>query len=145
MNLFIYGTLLVPKVLEAVTGLHDLESLPATLPGYEIRRVKGGDFPGIVEVSDRIPTTEGTERDLGVPGRVLLRVPSEAIDRLDAYEDAFYVRKTIEASTAEGIVEADAYVVPGDRADDVLSDEIWTLEWFEREALDRYWHRLFGP
>ncbi|MEX2580650.1 MAG: gamma-glutamylcyclotransferase family protein [Verrucomicrobiales bacterium] len=145
MNLFIYGTLLVPKVLEAVTGLDDLESLPATLPGYENRRVKGGDFPGIVKVSGRRQTRNGPERGLGVPGRVLLRVPSEALSRLDAYEDAFYVRKTIEASTADGVVEADAYVVPGDRADEVLSDEIWTLEWFEREALDRYWHRLFGP
>ena len=131
MNLFVYGTLLVPKILSAVTGLEDLETASAELKGFDIFRVTGGDFPGIVE---------GTGPVLG---KVVLNVSETAMRRLDAYEDSFYEREVVEVSTNGGTLEAFAYVVPEEIAKSVLSDQTWTLEWFKREALDRYWERLF--
>lgn len=131
MNLFVYGTLLVPRILNAVTGLDDLETIPAKLEGYDIFRVMGGDFPGIVKGAGP------------VPGRVVQNVPEMAMRRLDAYEDSFYERELVEISTSDGTLEAFAYVVPAEIAKEILSSQTWTLEWFEREALDRYWKRLF--
>ncbi len=129
--MFVYGTLLVPKILRAVTGLDDLETVPAKLEGFDIFRVNGGDFPGIVK---------GTGP---VEGVVVLNVTDSAMRRLDAYEDSFYEREFVEVSTSDGLLGAFAYIVPKKFADDVLSHQTWTLEWFEREALDSYWERLF--
>lgn len=131
MNLFVYGTLLVPKIFEAVTGRNDLESAPGTLHGYSIRRVEGGDFPAIVEGSG------------SVPGKVIFEVPGPAMRRLDDYEDTFYRREIVEIATETAKVEAYAYVVPIEIAEQILSEETWTLDWFERVALKRYWRRLF--
>ena len=63
--------------------------------------------------------------------------------RLDAYEDTFYVREVVEIETDPGLKSAFAYVVPPEVAATVLSDDPWTLDWFQREALDDYWARLF--
>ena len=131
MNLFVYGTLLVPKILRAVTGLDDLKTVPAKLEGFDIFRVVDGDFPGIVEGSGL------------VSGKVVLDVSETAMTRLDAYEDSFYERELVKVSTSSGTLEAFVYVVPQNIAEDILSNHTWTLEWFEREALDRYWERLF--
>jgi len=131
MNLFVYGTLLVPEILEAVTRMNNLNSVSGMLSGYRIYRVEGGDFPGI------------SKGDGSVPGRVLLNVPELAMIRLDAYEDTFYVRETVEIETDSGLKSAFAYTVPSEIAASVLSDETWTLDWFQQEALTHYWARLF--
>ena len=43
----------------------------------------------------------------------------------------------------EGSHLANTYRVPLARADEILSDSPWTLEWFEENALESYWNRLF--
>ncbi len=58
MNVFVYGTLLVPKIWETVTATTDLVSHPAELDGYLIRRVRDAVYPGIVvapESGVRVP------------------------------------------------------------------------------------------
>ncbi|MEM9016654.1 MAG: gamma-glutamylcyclotransferase family protein [Verrucomicrobiota bacterium] len=135
MNVFVYGTLLVPRIWAAVTRSPEVASEPASLPRYQIARVRQADFPAIVET--------GEASDL-VPGRVMLNVPESAIQRLDAYEDTFYERVEVEVSLRGSPMRADVYRVPKPSAAALLTDETWTLEWFEEHALERYWKRLFG-
>ncbi|MEC5127586.1 gamma-glutamylcyclotransferase family protein [Verrucomicrobiales bacterium BCK34] len=135
MNLFVYGTLLVPKIWEAVSGIPDAEGKAGSIAGYRIYRVRGGDFPGI-------KYTGGKENR--VTGRVFHDLPERAIERLDAYEDSFYERREVEVRLAdEKSTEAHAYVVPETLASDILSTSPWSLTWFEEHALESYWTRLF--
>ena len=131
MNLFAYGTLLVPEIWLAVAG-RACESVEVVLPGYAIRR--GGDFPGIIRAPDAA----------GVPGRVFLDLDAELLERLDQYEDSFYERIEVGPRDGQGqALTAQAYVVP-ERCAEVLSDEAWTLTWFRDHALDDYVARLFA-
>ncbi|MDF1737705.1 MAG: gamma-glutamylcyclotransferase [Verrucomicrobiales bacterium] len=135
MNLFVYGTLLVPKIWETVSGITDSTGEDGSIYGYRIYRVEGGDFPGIVETG---------EKNDGVPGRVFYHLPERAIERLDAYEDTFYERREVTVQLANGkTTQAHAYVVPESIATQILSPAPWTLEWFEEHALESYWARLF--
>lgn len=135
MNLFIYGTLLVPKIWEAVTGCPETKMLPATLAGYQIHRVKSADFPAI---------TKGVDSDAFVVGRVALDISTEALRRLDAYEDDFYDRLPVKVSVSGIVYDADTYVIASSMAAETLSTESWTLDWFEKNALDNYWNRVIG-
>ena len=118
-NLFAYGTLLVPEIWEAVAG-ESFHTECATLKGFNIRRVKGAEFPGI------------TPGDESVCGRVFFEIDELTLAKLDAYEDTFYVRQEIEAELENGsAVVADSYVVPAEVADEILSADLWTLEDYE--------------
>lgn len=134
MNLFVYGTLRIPAIWEAVSGSQQIPSVPATLVGYRIQRVKGGDFPVIM--ADPLAVEP-------IPGTLVLDVSKSALCRLDAYEDPFYVRTNVTVATPGGSFEAEAYVLPENRAD-LMSDEPWTLAWFEATALARFWEEHFS-
>ncbi len=135
MNVFVYGTLLVPKIWETVTATKGLVSHPAELAGYEIRRVRDAVSPGIVAAPQ-----DGTR----VNGRVFFDVPAEALRRLDAYEDDFYLRTEVHPVVAgTGPVPAQAYLVPTSDAETILSSDPWTLEWFEENGLEGFWDRVF--
>lgn len=135
MNLFVYGTLLVPKIWEAVTRAPIPPSLPAELVGYSIFRIRNADYPGIVK---------STPLD-SVPGLVVLEVPDFALRRLDAYEDSFYERRELIVKTEKlGEVPAQAYCIRRTEAPSLLSGEPWTLAEFEATRLERFWARTFG-
>jgi len=135
MHLFIYGTLLVPRIWEAVTGRPDVEDAPARLRGHAIYRVEGGDFPAIVAT--------GRDSDV-VPGRIIHDLDSPTLDRLDAYEDTFYERVAVPVETGNRTLNAQTYRLPEELAGEILSNAPWTLDWFEEYALERYWDRLFA-
>lgn len=137
MNVFVYGTLLVPRIWELVTECPDLESAEAKLSRHSIWRVREATFPAIRE--------EGPDYEGEVPGRVFFDVPAPALQRLDLYEDAFYERVTVSVQTANGPVDADAYRVPGENAKAVVSGDTWTLEWFEQNGLERFLENVFEP
>lgn len=135
-NLFAYGTLLVPDIWNSVVG-ESFRSEAAVLPGFEIFRVIGGDYPGIVK-SERA--------DAKVPGRVFYDLDEIAIARLDTYEGTFYERLEVECKHLdfEGEIHCSSYIIPQLTAEEVLSDEVWTLEWFQAEAQDAYIGRMRG-
>lgn len=136
MNLFVYGTLLIPKIWEAVTLENTFDSQPAILPGFAIRRVRNADYPGIVRCESS---------DTPVAGRVYFDLSDAVIRRLDAYEDGFYKRSEIFPVLEDASrVEAQAYLVPEETASTFLSDETWSLDWFETHGLQRFWERVFG-
>lgn len=136
MNVFVYGTLLVPKIWETVTRTEALVSQNASLSGYEIRCVRDAVYPGIFAS----PAAANP-----VPGRVFFDVPESALRRLDAYEDDFYLREEVFPEISAGVrVAAQAYLVPPEKADTILSPHGWSLEWFEANGLEGFWGRVFS-
>lgn len=135
MNLFIYGTLMVPKIWNTVTLCPDPISIAGELFHHRIQRVKHGDFPAIVADPNSPPS---------IPGLVIQNVSKAALDRLDQYEDNFYERVYVSIKTKTNTIAAQVYRVPFELADEILSTDPWSLEWFEKEALERYWNRLFA-
>lgn len=135
-SLFAYGTLLVPEIWELVVGAPG-RGEDAALPGFEIRRVRGGDFPGIVRA-------DGPETV--VTGRVFHDLDRAMIARLDAYEDSFYERIEVEACAPGSgrAIPCQTYVVPDEAAPEILTEETWSLEWFRAEAMEAYLGRMRG-
>lgn len=138
MNLFVYGTLLVPKIWERVAGVPGLASRPARLRGHLLRRVRGAVYPGIV------PAPEAAA-EAPVAGRVYFEVPDAALARLDSYEDDFYYRAEVRPEIPGlGDVAADAFLVRPEKAGEILSSEGWSLEWFEGHGLDGFWEGVLS-
>jgi gamma-glutamylcyclotransferase (GGCT)/AIG2-like uncharacterized protein YtfP len=136
MNVFVYGTLLVPRIWETVTRTEGLVSESASLSGFEIRCVRDAVYPGIFASS-----TAATP----VPGRVFFDVPESALRRLDAYEDDFYQREEVFPEISGGVqVAAHAYLVAPDQAVTLLSPHGWSLKWFEANGLEGFWGRVFS-
>jgi gamma-glutamylcyclotransferase (GGCT)/AIG2-like uncharacterized protein YtfP len=99
-NLFVYGTLLLPAVIEALIGRVP-DRLPAILPGYRRFRVSGEVFPAIAP-----------EPAARVHGLVYSGLDHGERMILDAFEGSIYTRRRVRARTcAQQIVIADAYVL----------------------------------
>ncbi|MHC4498024.1 MAG: gamma-glutamylcyclotransferase family protein, partial [Planctomycetota bacterium] len=109
VNLFIYGSLRDPAIFKSVGGLSftlkpsrtDDETLlaePALLPRH--RRVSPDNvyFYAVPDSSSRID------------GFVVYDVPAAAITDIDRYEGKRYDRETVRVNTANGLVEAQAYL-----------------------------------
>jgi gamma-glutamylcyclotransferase (GGCT)/AIG2-like uncharacterized protein YtfP len=135
MNVFVYGTLLVPKIWELVTERPDLISEEASLSGHSIWRVRNATFPAIKK--------EENESAHVVPGLVFHEVPEAALQRLDRYEDTFYERVEVIVETASGAVAAQVYRVPAAESHEIISPDTWTLSWFEKNGLESFLENVF--
>lgn len=126
LNLFTYGTLVVPEVMQAVTG----ESYPSTtavLEGYACRLIEGECFPGIAPASGG--RTEGV---------LYLGLDRETMKLLDRFEGDLYVRKRVAVrSDPLGLLSAYTYVMAEGGADR-LTDEAWDLDRFKSEHLEEW-------
>jgi gamma-glutamylcyclotransferase (GGCT)/AIG2-like uncharacterized protein YtfP len=158
MHLFTYGTLMFPEVWQAVVG-RQFETTPAQLPGYEIYRVAGALYPGIIAVNPS-PYGRGQVRDFSgsqpsaissqpssssssdsrpstldsglspIPGLLYHNLDEDSLARLDAFEGHEYIRQSVTVLTDAGQqLPADAYIIPPNRRD-ILTGEIWTAEDF---------------
>ena len=108
MNLFAYGTLMWPEVLESVIGRR-LEGCPAVLDGFVRLRVKGEHYPAVVS------------RDGGVvEGIVYSGLSVEDFRHLDRFEGEEYERM---GRPVDG-VEAQVYVL-GRNFRHMAEDAIW--------------------
>src|SRR3954471_19037008 len=132
MHVFTYGTLMFPEVWRAVVG-RQFESVVARAAGYAIFRVRDAVFPGILAAA------EGSH----VSGVVYLDVDLPTLQRLDAFEDAFYERRAIPVDYDDGRrLKAEAYVVP-EANRHVLTEEPWDRKCFVasgglRQFIDRF-------
>ena len=125
-NLFVYGTLLVPTVLESVAGSM-YRSLRATLPGYARFQVKDQVYPGIVARPGKY-----------VDGLLYLTLDEQAMQRLDEFEAEVYERRSVRVQTrAHGLIDACAYVM-APHYEHLLSNYPWDLEKFKRHHLQNY-------
>jgi gamma-glutamylcyclotransferase (GGCT)/AIG2-like uncharacterized protein YtfP len=119
MHVFTYGTLMFPEVWQAVVG-RLFETVEGTAVGFEVFRVRDAVFPGIVAGTDTC----------SVPGVVYLDIDHESTERLDRFEDDFYVRRSIPIDCSDGQRRmAEAYIVPPANRS-VLTNEAWGRESF---------------
>lgn len=125
-NLFVYGTLMVPAVMQAVTG-RAFQSVSATLLGYARYRIKQQVYPGII-VRD----------NACVNGMLYYGIDATSMQRLDEFESRVYRRGTVTvqpADTAE--TEAYAYII-APSCEHLLSKDSWDPERFKQQHLPRY-------
>ena len=139
VNLFIYGSLRDRRIFQSVSGLgftrkaskignKILFAEPALLPRY--RRVSPDNvyYYAIAAPSSRIE------------GFVIHDVPARAMAEIDRYEGKRYERETVQVNTANGSIEAQAYLVThdsmekhfGDRFHVNLIHELWLRKRIEK-------------
>ncbi len=124
-QLFVYGTLMVPEVMDRVSGFRQ-PGEPALLHDYRRRRLSGELYPAILRwPGDRVE---------GLLYRGLDPVHLEA---LDAFEGAIYRRVTVAVDVRAGRLRAQAYALREDRRH-LLGDEPWSLQRFVTEGLSRF-------
>lgn len=127
MNLFAYGTLMWPQVLEAVTGRRVTGS-PAVLDGYKRLRVIGQPYP-VVLVS---------END-AVDGVLYQNLSAAEFAALDAFEGEEYDRCNVVIGDTETFV----YVL-NDQFRHLVDPAPWRPEDFTAEALASFCEEYKG-
>jgi gamma-glutamylcyclotransferase (GGCT)/AIG2-like uncharacterized protein YtfP len=139
VNLFIYGSLRDSRIFKSVSGLSftrkaskiDSETLwaePALLPHYRKISPDNVYFYAVSAPSSRIE------------GLVIYDVPAWAMAEIDRYEGKRYEREAVQINTANGSVEAQAYLVThnsmekhfGDRFHVNLIHELWLRKRIEK-------------
>ena len=132
MNIFTYGTLMIPEVMAAVTT-HKFRSADAILKGYARFTVKGESYPGIIPATDA--ATEGI---------IYFDVDELSLRRLDAFEGDLYQRIQIQVETKGiEILKADTYVIkPKFRSH--LSSLEWNMKEFAQKHLKTFLETYSG-
>jgi len=139
VNLFIYGSLRDRRIFQSVSGLSvtrkpskvDEQTLlaePALLPHYRKVSPDNVYFYAVPAKSSRID------------GFVIYDVPAGAMAEIDRYEGKRYDRETVHINTANGLVEAQAYLTThesmkkhfGDRFHVNLIHELWLRKRIEK-------------
>lgn len=127
--LFAYGTLMFPAIIGEVIGRIP-PGRPGVVHGYQRLEVAGHSFPGLI----------ADPSSAGVPVNGILYHDLSAAEwqRLDDFEDDFYVLSEIPVLTPEGnTVTALVYLVP-ESARNVLSDRPWSGERFQQTHLGTF-------
>jgi hypothetical protein len=121
MRLFVYGTLMMPAVIESVIGRRP-DGAAAVLPGFARYRILGEEFPGLVPCEGAM--TDGVMYD---------GMDRNDLSLTDRFEGAWYERTLVKVSRAGARVNACVYVVRQEYRD-ILSTEPWDLEWYAKNG-----------
>jgi gamma-glutamylcyclotransferase (GGCT)/AIG2-like uncharacterized protein YtfP len=125
-HLFTYGSLVVPAVMETVTG-RSFRHAVAQLRGFERFMLKGRIYPGVLEARGRMTS-----------GRVYFDLDEDAISRLDYFEADEYDRRKVEVELDDKtIAPASVYAIP-DRLESLMSDVEWDEAKFVAHELDGF-------
>lgn len=125
-HVFVYGTLELPEVMEAVTGKR-FEREPALLAGFRRGLLRGLPYPGIVE-----------DAEAATPGWLVLHVDEAALALLDAFEDECYERREVEVELEDGLrTKAFTFAIPAAAAD-LVTPEPWEPAGFHERHLERF-------
>lgn len=128
VTLFCYGTLQSHMVMKAVTGQEFLGKA-ATLYNWARYRVKGSEYPGIMQ-----------EQDSVVTGKVYWGVAEEVMEKLDQFEGDKYERVLVQVTLADGsLAEAYVYAIRND-CRTMLSEDSWDFDRFLQNGLERFIH-----
>jgi gamma-glutamylcyclotransferase (GGCT)/AIG2-like uncharacterized protein YtfP len=124
MNIFAYGTLMIPEVMYAVTT-REFRFKNAILRGYARFTVKGESYPGIIPVTDAV--TEGI---------IYFDVDELSLTRLNAFEGDLYQRTPVRVETEKDeILNAETYIIrPEYRG--YLSSKKWNVKEFNQKHLE---------
>ena len=125
-NLFTYGTLEIPEVMQAVTGC-TFVSIEATAHGFARFLLQGRIYPGMIPNSKEATC-----------GRLYFDVDLNALKVLDEFEDEVYRRQLISLQTQDGkSFEAFSYVIAvEDRGR--LTSQPWCRDYFVTHHLHEY-------
>jgi gamma-glutamylcyclotransferase (GGCT)/AIG2-like uncharacterized protein YtfP len=99
LHLFLYGTLLDPKLLARFAG-RTVPFTPVTLPGWRRVGLRGGHYPTLLRARSKV---EG----------VFAVVNGPTLARLAAYEGASYRLKPVVVQTTRGHKVARAWIASG--------------------------------
>ena len=125
-RLFVYGTLMMPAVLQAVCG-RAFTPRPATLDAYARYRLHAQVYPAIVP-----------NNGAAVAGLLCEGIDGPLWQRLDDWEDEFYTRRSVTVCDDTGaLLGAQTYVL-ADAYYHLLSSEPWSPAEFERLHLAVY-------
>jgi gamma-glutamylcyclotransferase (GGCT)/AIG2-like uncharacterized protein YtfP len=105
LPLFLYGTLLDPRVFARWAGRRPRCALAAMLPRHRRVALRGTPYPTLVQ-------GDGT-----VAGILLPRLAPDALARLAAYEGASYSLAPVRVTTRRGPRRARAWIAPRWRSD----------------------------
>jgi gamma-glutamylcyclotransferase (GGCT)/AIG2-like uncharacterized protein YtfP len=126
ISLFVYGTLVLPEVMEAVAG-RAFASRPAELPGFAPVRRRNPGFPG------HAPRPGAT-----TSGRLCEGVGWAALELLDDFEGDLYERLRLPVRPSGGAAEeAHVYVIRPEHRD-LLTPEPWDPQYFAERHLSAY-------
>jgi gamma-glutamylcyclotransferase (GGCT)/AIG2-like uncharacterized protein YtfP len=124
--LFAYGTLMVPAVMEAVTGRRFPERA-AVLRGFARHRLRGRLYPAVVEAAGAV-----------LEGRLYEGIDAATLARLDRFEGRLYQRRRVTVEPAPGVTApADLYVLADSRRAELLA-EPWDAAAFVARHLGPY-------
>ncbi|MHC4310598.1 MAG: gamma-glutamylcyclotransferase family protein, partial [Planctomycetota bacterium] len=147
VNLFIYGSLRDSRIFKSVSGL-SFSRKASKLDG-EILWAEPGFLDHYRKVSpDNVYFYAVSTPSSKIEGLVVYDIPAWAMAEIDRYEGKRYKREKVEINTANGSVEAQAYLVThssmkkhfGDRFHVNLIHELWL-----RKRIDKFMKRHIRP
>ena len=126
MNVYTYGSLMFPEVMEALTErIFKFEDL--RLYGFKRFKLKEKKYPGVIENENAF-----------LSGRVWFDLDRQSLEILDAFEDKIYQRRTVSIETGEkGSIDTYLYVVTPDYVN-LLEKSDWDFDFFRENYLDQY-------
>lgn len=110
-NLFCYGTLMAPQIMQRIIGHCTLTHTPATLEQHGCFKVRNELFPGTKPETHRATT-----------GVLYMGLTDPEITLLDQYEGQLYVRKQVTVSTTSGNQSSWCYLFNPEHYDQLLPD-----------------------
>lgn len=123
-NVFIYGTLLSPAILEKLTG-KSFKTSSAVLSGYKRYCIKNCDYPAIIRV-------DGSKTN----GLIIEKTDDLTLAVLSFYEgDEYEIKKVIVLLNGKPENALTFVWVKGNEA---LDDEEWDFQHFEKNSLEYY-------
>jgi gamma-glutamylcyclotransferase (GGCT)/AIG2-like uncharacterized protein YtfP len=131
MNLFVYGTLMLPEIWFKVTK-EDVSHDKALLEGFFRSKLKGEVYPGIFKKSG-----------YSVDGVIYYDVSILAIKKLDIFEGERYRRIGVTVNINDKSVSADTYEL-STNFHHLITGEEWNLEEFIRSGNDHFKKNYLG-
>jgi hypothetical protein len=138
--LFVYGSLREPSIFESVCGV-SFSLKPSKTRPQHILHAELAMLASHRRVSpDNVYFYAVPDKSTKVQGFVIYSVPPDAMHFVDKYEGQFYERETVHINTANGLVEAQAYLACpvsmqkrfGDRFHVNLIHELWLRKRIEK-------------
>jgi gamma-glutamylcyclotransferase (GGCT)/AIG2-like uncharacterized protein YtfP len=122
-HVFVYGTLLFPEFVEALTGSRFTIS-NGRLNGFRRCAIKGVEYPAVIPCSDAL-----------VDGKILLDVDERSFQLLQFFEGEEYEETSIQIESADGLTNATVFVWRGKL--ELLPND-WDEQHFAENSLTEY-------
>ncbi len=123
-NIFVYGTLLSPVILEKLTG-KSFKTSEAVLFGYKRYCVKNCDYPAIIQ-------QEGSK----ITGLMIENIDDSTLDLLSFYEGDEYVKERVTINLNGK--STDAFTFVWVHGNEFLENEEWDFRGFEKSSFEHY-------